>query len=561
MSTLTIPTYLSHSYRKGDQELNQTYWPLFEQAGFYFLVDPPSNITTTAHLERMMNASGCYVALVPVRPEIDKYLCSPFILYEFGLAVQARRPMLLLIEDRIGDPSPQFDRVPDSDKVYFKRTDPLSCQDELIGKIGKLRERAIPALAQRPAGRRPIGVLVQEEFEQEAYGGEGTYNSIKEAAALSTFRTERIMVPMQHNAYFALELDKFEAVILDVRADFLPEWVFAYVHGRLIPSLKLVRVKSPEIPVNLKLPSFVQGIRMDENEPGVESVIYWREPEDLVDQLTQAFQNLDEEPTHQDKSGDGDIYFKAIGRPQARLFISNHGQVNELARELSDILGLNGIERFHYKDKDAIKPGKKWQSKIRQELQNCQVFVALISEEYWQSKWCKEEMQTALTREEEGTLEVLPYRVDKSDVSFMGDLQVADLPAHATEAVKYIFSGIDETLKQNAQGLNWVERQPMVPGASKEAVVDALRHFPASKWQKLLTRLRDANITVEIDLAPQGMQPRWMVEQLLSDVQRIMPSDPKTESPLGFLIDQVAVLTPKKWKASVDSARARLGHL
>ena len=29
----------------------------------------------------------------------------------------------------------------------------------------------------------------------------------------------------------------------------------------------------------------------------------------------------------------------------------------------------------------------------------------------------------------------------------------------------------------------------------------------------------------------------------------------------SLLIDQVAVLTPKKWKASVDSARARLGHL
>jgi hypothetical protein len=80
MNDLTIPTYLSHSYRRDDQELNKRFWPFFEQSGFYFSVDPPSNITTTAHLERMMNASGCYVAIVTVRPEIDKYFCSPFIL-------------------------------------------------------------------------------------------------------------------------------------------------------------------------------------------------------------------------------------------------------------------------------------------------------------------------------------------------------------------------------------------------------------------------------------------------------------------------------------------------
>jgi hypothetical protein len=563
MNDLTIPTYLSHSYRRDDQELNKRFWPFFEQSGFYFSVDPPSNITTTAHLERMMNASGCYVAIVTVRPEIDKYFCSPFILYEFGLAVQARRPILLLIEDKVGRDSPQFEKVPDRDKVFFNRDDPFICQDELIGKIVELKKRVIPTLAQRPAGRRPIGILLHEETKDEGYGDADTYALIKQAAALSTFRCEPISVPMQHNAYLALELDRYEAVILDVRADLVPKWVFAYVHGRLIPSLKLVRVKPPEIPAKVNLPPLVQGLRMDENEPGVESVIYWREPDDLLDQLTQAFQKLDEEPTRLKKPQEGEVYFNAIGRPPARVFISNHGKVNKLARQLSDVLGLNGIERFQYKDKDAIEPGARWQIKIRQELQDCQVFVALLGTGYWKSDWCKEEMQTALVREKQGTLSVLPYRVDRSDVSFMDELEVADLPANSTEAVDYIFSGIDKILKKDAQGLNRVERQPMLPGASREAVVDALRHFSGGKWKTLLTRLRDANIVVEIDLAPRRIQPRRVVEQLLNDVQRTLvpPGDLASPSPLYFLINQVAALTPKKWKASVDHACTRLTRL
>src|SRR5262245_43073396 len=119
-----MPTYLSHSYRREDQAINLAFWPIFEANGFYFSVDPPSNITTTAHLEQMMNACCCYVAIVNRRPEIPDYYCSPFILYEFGLALQARRPMLLLVDDKIGRNSPQFERVSDSSLVFFKSTYP-----------------------------------------------------------------------------------------------------------------------------------------------------------------------------------------------------------------------------------------------------------------------------------------------------------------------------------------------------------------------------------------------------------------------------------------------------
>jgi hypothetical protein len=566
MRGLTIPTYLSHSYRVDDQELNQKFWPLFERAGFYFSVDPPSNITSTAHLERMMNASGCYVAIITVRREIDKYLCSPFILYEFGLAAQARRPMLLLIEDTIGSDAPQFENVPKEDKFFFDRNDPLCCQAELIEKIGKLRDKAIPVLARDSAGRRPIGVILGARNGDAGYGDPDTYALIEKAAAGAAFRCKEISIPMQHNAYFALDLDKYEAVILDVRGDLLPEWVFAYVHGRLIPSLKLVRVKPREIPANVELPSLVQGLRMDEDEPGVECVIYWREPEDLFDQLTQAFQKLEDKPTHLRKPKEGEIYFNGIGRPPARVFISNHGKVNDLARKLSDFLGLHGIERFQYKDTDAIEPGTEWPPKIRRELQDCQVFVALISDGYWQSEWCREEMETALARRAKGMLAVLPYRVDQSDVSFMKNLQVPDLPADATAAVRRIFrgkGGIDQTLKKDPQGRNRVERQPMLPGASKEAVVDALRHFPATKWRTLEKRLSRANIAVEINLTPDRLQPRRTAEQLLNDVQRTLvpPGSPASPSPLGFLMDQVAALTPKKWKPSVNHACARLTRL
>jgi hypothetical protein len=549
----SVPTYLSHSYRREDQETNLKFWPIFEEEGFYFSVDPPSNITTTAHLEQMMNASSCYVAIVNRRPEIPNYYCSPFILYEFGLAVQARRPMLLLVDDKIGRDSPQFERVADSDLVFFKSNDPMACEPELRQKIKGLKERALPGAAR--AGRRPIGVVLSEGRESEGYGERGTFSLIKKAAALSMFRCETVTVPMKHNAYLSLQLDGFEAVILDVRGDLVPEWVFAYVLGRLIPSLKLVRVKPSEVPANLILPPLVEGLRMDDNEPGVESVIYWREADDLIDRLTQAFQKLDEEPTRLSKPKEGEIYFNAIGRAPARVFISNYGKVNNLARQLSDTLGLNSIERFQYKDTDAIETGSEWPVKIKQELQDCQLFVALLSEGYWESEWCRREMESALERRKNGTLQVLPFRFDQSNVSFMGDVQVTDLVPDVPRAAQQVFLAIDKALKKAGDASE--TRSPMLPGASLEAVVDALRHFPAAHWKTLLRRLSAQKIVVDVDLAPRGPQARRTVEQFLNQVQR-MPMPPDGLAPLRVLMKHVTALAPPKWKASVKRAQLRL---
>ena len=51
---MAIQTYFSHSYRLEDQNLNQKFWSLFSEKGFSFFVDPPSDATIHAHLERMM---------------------------------------------------------------------------------------------------------------------------------------------------------------------------------------------------------------------------------------------------------------------------------------------------------------------------------------------------------------------------------------------------------------------------------------------------------------------------------------------------------------------------
>jgi hypothetical protein len=43
-----VPTYLSHSYRADDLELNEAFWTYFWEQGFDFTVDPKSDPSRTS---------------------------------------------------------------------------------------------------------------------------------------------------------------------------------------------------------------------------------------------------------------------------------------------------------------------------------------------------------------------------------------------------------------------------------------------------------------------------------------------------------------------------------
>ena len=91
-----IPLYFSHSYRRADREINAYFWRAFHDAGFSFTVDPETTSMYTTALELMMARSVGFAAVVTFREEAEYYQCSPFIMYEYGLAVQAHQPRIVV---------------------------------------------------------------------------------------------------------------------------------------------------------------------------------------------------------------------------------------------------------------------------------------------------------------------------------------------------------------------------------------------------------------------------------------------------------------------------------
>jgi hypothetical protein len=200
---------------------------------------------------------------------------------------------------------------------------------------------------------------------------------------------------------------------------------------------------------------------------------YWRDADDLVWQLANAFGKLDEDQTAFKDGRQGELYFESIGRRQARVFISNANNANPLARRLSEELRLRNVGRFQYKEPGAISAGSNWDDKIRGEVQACDVFVALIGPGYEESEWCMEEMRIARTRLPD--LEPLPYLAGKTNVKFTGKLQVPELPNDQDAALGCLLEDIQHRLTHNGHGDNrWLRRTTLL-GASRESVIDAIR--------------------------------------------------------------------------------------
>jgi hypothetical protein len=552
----TIPTYFSHSYRLEDQPLNQLFWRRFSKEGFSFFVDPPSDTTIHTHLERMMGRCSAFVAVVNRRREVNRFYCSRFVLYEYGLSIQARRPRLLLVDRRVA--RQPFEELADNEMHLFSADEPEAEQAALDRKIEELRRLSKNFPNRRYQARGTIALILPPKGQDCAYADPGLVKRIEEAADLVGFQIAVCRIPYEHNALFALELDNYEAVILDVRGKDLPAWVFAYIYGRLIPTIKLAHVLSGELPAFIPLPPLVMGLRMDEREPGVESVTYWRDADDLVWQLTSAFAKLDEDQSGFKGGLQGELYFESIGRRPARVFISNAGIANPLAQELARELRLRNIEYFHYKDPGVIPTGTPWAEKLRSEVESCDVFVALIGPGYEKSDWCMEELRIARARLPR--IELLPYMAEKTSVKFMGQLlQVTELPRGKGEPLAFLLKDIQDRLRREAQGDNRKSRRTTLLGASRESIIDAVRHVARENWPTLLAQMRDRGVDVaQLDADAGPVRPRAIAERLFIESEWANKEVTMERDGLGALVETLGVVAPPQHAATLTQIAKRI---
>ena len=90
--------YWAHSYRQEDAAINQHFGTLIEQGARMIVnFDPPSDKVNASKLEQNLRSCDGMIAILTWRATGP----SPYILYEIGLALRSRKPLLVFVDDRV----------------------------------------------------------------------------------------------------------------------------------------------------------------------------------------------------------------------------------------------------------------------------------------------------------------------------------------------------------------------------------------------------------------------------------------------------------------------------
>jgi nucleoside phosphorylase len=452
-----VPTYFSHSYRRDDRALNEAFFEHFWNRGFAFTVDPKSTTPTIPHLEVMMQRSAAFVAVAPLREDVPRYLTSPFIAYECGLAEQANLPSVVFIEAGVADGPFDKDAI-----ITFDRRDIAASLDREQQRIETLYERSRPYYAAAVRSRGPVGLW---------FPSVRRYRSIiplvKELLDAAGYTPELVRTDYEDPWRLLIDLRKYDFVIADVgsvvtdlRGPALP-----VLYGAFIPTIKLL----PDLEGALPPLATSRALRAADAEK--DAVIRWSTPEDLIDQLAVQLEKLARPRSQFRTREEGLKYIRSLGRPaEGRVFISNAGPDNDLARRVVQMLSLYNIEPFHYIYNNSIERGVEYAEPLRKLVTSSSLFIPLISQNYWQSAWCRDEYELATRMHEAQRLRIVPYFLDAvgaHDVTFQGET-VAGL--NMDEQASKIVTGIEKLV--TAPPAEVLGPRPGPAVASQRGIVD-----------------------------------------------------------------------------------------
>jgi len=162
--------YWAHSYRPEDAVINNHFGILIEKAARMIVnFDPPSKKVNTSKLEQNLRSCDGMVVVLTWRESGP----SPFILYEIGLALRARKPLLVFVDDRLPDnliPSRILQRR-FSPRTYFRQVrDHTFALRELITYMGDPPvPRYQPSSNQRTCGL--VGLRALDRTSRETLRG------------------------------------------------------------------------------------------------------------------------------------------------------------------------------------------------------------------------------------------------------------------------------------------------------------------------------------------------------------------------------------------------------
>jgi len=432
--------YFSHSYDVLDRSVNDFFVDALSTR-FALAVDPRSATLSTVHLEMMMRSSACFIAVVARRENQPEYRCSPFAIHEYGLAVLADRPRLVIPE--INVPARHFFA---EDTVRAFNRDRLSAYRLATDALDELAERAREHAdeAARPLGE--VGLILPATPEYTDAGPQ-LHRLLRRAGWEPRDVSAAVLAGELDAPAAAMLFKRFDFVVLEALSPQLPGWVFPFLQGRGVPTMKLV-FHGPGQSSDRPLPALAVSRALAEVSAVNRQALWWSETDGLLLEFGREINRLQMPRLQFGGTDQARRYVWSLGRDQGPVFLSSAQADNDLALQVGRALDLRNIEYFHYLYNSDLPRGKAWERRLLAKVGECRIFVPLVSANYLASDWCRQELAIARELSDRHRTRMLPYFLDHAAGASVAVQGASMMHLSDSDRVRQIVDDVDRALTE-----------------------------------------------------------------------------------------------------------------
>src|SRR5215831_2719729 len=319
-----ISTYFSHSYWPEDRELNKHFWKLFWESGFTFTVYPRSGTLSIPHVELLIRRNACFAAVVTHRPRETHYLASPYVVFEYGLAVQANKPRLVFVERDAARHHYEGTR-----RMVFDRDSVAEDRDRHVAAIRRLCDLGAADARWGDREHGSVGLILPRDTYRKAMP------EIREVLGRAGCEVAVIDCETPNPYRFIVDVDRHDFILMDVGDDDLPSWLHTVLQGHFVPMVRLLHYE-PSGRLGSSPPRLALGHAIETAARSDELAIWWSSVDELIPKIEREVRALRLPPRGELRMYEQGLgYFDSLGRSvDAMVFVSNADPENDVAGEL-----------------------------------------------------------------------------------------------------------------------------------------------------------------------------------------------------------------------------------
>jgi len=427
MQPLPLKAFLSHRYKS--PEVNLYFHELFtESAEVQFEVDVGSLPTNVTRLERMIRNSDAFIGIFPY-PGKPKESANPnelrnaskYFRLECELAIRSAKPAIIFLDKRY---APYFDLPPtihtevfDIQEITGKGGSPRRARFQKIFSnfCDEVREEiSSNALKVNSFQEMHVGIVVPTGDSSNRYYTQTEVETIERVLTGSGVSSIRRFPwpPSIHQEYIS-HIEGLDWLIMDVGQMAMNTGVVGYLHGRFVPTLRLMKTSKSQAGIRraASYQTLFGGIEVGYPK----DILPWNNSTTLEEGLAERLEVLAAPVERINSRVEAEVYFRRASLRKEAVFLSYSGHDYDLASQISRELRKRFQRVFDYKDGESITPGEPWIREIFEKLSVAKLGIPLVSSNYFSSGNCEHEAQEMVARQDSREMSVIPIKLFEKD--------------------------------------------------------------------------------------------------------------------------------------------------